>query len=45
MHNSVPLRIILEVDPPTCGADANQDGKIDSGDLLKVLKIILGADA
>ena len=39
------LRIILEMDPPTCGADANQDGRIDSGDLLKVLKIILAADA
>ena len=37
-------RIILGLDPPTCGADANQDGAINVLDLVKVKRIILGLD-
>jgi uncharacterized repeat protein (TIGR01451 family) len=37
-------RIILGLDPPTCGADANLDGTIDVFDLVKIKRIILGLD-
>ena len=37
-------RIILGLDPPTCGADANLDGTVNVFDLVKVKRIILGLD-
>jgi hypothetical protein len=37
-------RIILELDDPTPGADANQDGIINVLDLTKIARIILGLD-
>jgi PKD repeat protein len=38
------LRIILELDTPTCGADANQDSNINILDLVAIDRIILGLD-
>ena len=37
-------RIILGLDPATCGADANQDGMVNVLDLVKIKRIILGLD-
>jgi hypothetical protein len=37
-------RIILELDEPTPGADANQDGSINIFDMTKIAKIILQID-
>ena len=37
-------RIILGLDPSTCGADANQDGYKNVLDLVKIKRIILGLD-
>jgi hypothetical protein len=36
------LREILGLDPITPGADANQDGQTNMGDVTKIQKIILG---
>ena len=35
-------RIMLNLDPPTCGADANLDESIDHLDLVEIKEIILG---
>ena len=34
--------MILGLDDPTCGADADQDGDVDVSDWMKVKRIILG---
>ena len=37
-------RIILEFDPSTPGADANDDGTVNIGDVTRIERIILGLD-
>jgi hypothetical protein len=35
-------KIVLGLEPGTCGADANEDGVIDGRDVIRIKKMILG---
>ena len=37
-------KIILGLEPETCGADANEDGVVDGRDVIRIKKMILGIE-
>jgi hypothetical protein len=37
-------KIILEVEPETCGADATEDGVVDGRDVIEIKKMLMGQD-